>query len=550
LATPSDSSPGPGSGRVVDPGVLAARRARRAGEAEPGPPERAQPAEGLAAALRRRLGAAESALARAGRERAALEADLRRSERELTGARQREFAEQRRRAELEEELFAVRRELESEIAGVRAAHREAEGRAEELALILGAGERDRDQARAELESIRRELDRRGAAYEALGAQIVELGEAFRRTETEQAGWHLGSRVAARPPPGAPGSPICALVPPADHPALARSGRTATSPDAAPPAVIVELTRAATRLRAAGDPAARVAGERAMTPAAPLAGERTAPGTSLTGERAVASGRHEPGPDSAERGPRLPAAFAAAPPARPWLGPALVAFATGDAAAAEGLLVAFLAVHAARVDRSLDYELELPVTGCHRVRLRPGNGVEVAPGSALDRAPAFSVGGPIAALAVLAAGAAPRRPPGITLRGRRRPFRGLLRALRAPVGLPELQAAGSRPRPGDLLALLCHGVRPEAVRGADFGVAYVVGDADGPRTRTLVRAQPHGSLTVIPEAPGEWAADATVTVSVSELLGVLAGTEPVAPEGDALAVATLQRWLRGVQGLPA
>jgi hypothetical protein len=67
----------------------------------------------------------------------------------------------------------------------------------------------------------------------------------------------------------------------------------------------------------------------------------------------------------------------------------------------------------------------------------------------------------------------------------------------------------------------------------------------------VRAEPDGSLTAIPEAPDIdiLPADATVTVYASELLEVLAGAKPVVPEGDAHAVATLQRWLRVVQGLP-
>jgi len=248
---------------------------------------------------------------------------------------------------------------------------------------------------------------------------------------------------------------------------------------------------------------------------------------------------------------VPAPPPAAPTTRAWFGAALVDLAAIDAATAERLLLAALPVQAHRVAKDVTYLLELPATGHHHVRVRRQGEVLVAPGATAARDDVeFRLEGPVEALVALVAGAAPRRLRGFVVRGRRRRLRRLLRALADPVGLPELQAAGVRPRPGDLLALLCLGVQAQRVRGADFCVAYVVVDAEGGRDRTLVRAEPDGTLTAIPEAPDLFAADATVTVGAEELLSLLAGTTPVAIEGDAQAVTTLQGWLQAVQGLPA
>jgi hypothetical protein len=87
-----------------------------------------------------------------------------------------------------------------------------------------------------------------------------------------------------------------------------------------------------------------------------------------------------------------------------------------------------------------------------------------------------------------------------------------------------------------------------VRGADFGVAYVVTSA-GRSTRTLVRAEADGALTAIPEAPALFPADATVTCDLDGLLALLDGSASVEPEGDAGAVEALHGWLRAVQRLP-
>ena len=236
--------------------------------------------------------------------------------------------------------------------------------------------------------------------------------------------------------------------------------------------------------------------------------------------------------------------------RPWFADAIVTLAAVDAASAERLLLCALRVQASLVDKDVTYEVELPATGRHHVRVGRRRDVVV---SAVGHDPGdaeFRLEGSAEALAPLTAGTAPRRLKGVAVRGRRRRFRRLAKALSVPVGLPELQAAGARPRAGDLLALLCLGVPADTVRGADFGVAYVVAGDDGKVRRTLVRAEPDGGLTAIPDAPEQFLADATVRTDAAGLLGILGGTTPVEPEGDTHAVATLHGWLRGAQSLPA
>ncbi len=767
MSAPSDSPPDPETGRVIDPEVLAEHRARRAELVEEGLLERAQRAERLVVALELRLAEAEDRSATAQREGGALATDLERAERELTAARQRELAEQRRRVELEGDVGGVVRGLEDESARLRMEHRAAEERAAELTRALvrahtevdGASARahaaraeaertlelHRERAGAQITRLQHELVRQATVHDAVGAQIAELraaletvraradaattssdqaAEAVRariaslegkldeerrrraalearaegaeaarrlaeaelaeRTRVEEpmrealealhselvearlerasgaeraaaveglaadlietahglrAGFErelealaverdaqiaseregfaaalagveervaglrgqlivaarrlreeledertarrgaeaelareLTERAAADQRAGADldaltveverlramgrGNPIYdalsagPLVPPADHPALVSPEATGTIEGAEPPAVVADLMRAAERLRAQGEGPGLKLRPDADDPVALVPGSapeaEVAPASRLPAAAPVASTRRATAP-----APGLPAAAPVAPTTQPWLAPALVALAAVDAATAERVLVAALPVQASRVADDVDYELELPATGRHHVRVRRNRDVTVATARADDHAGTeFRLAGPVAALTALVAGAAPRRLRGVTVRGRRRRLRRLLRALNAPVGLPELQAAGAQPRPGDLLALLCLGVPAAEVRGSDFGVAYVVRVADGRQVRTLVRAEPDGSLTAIPEAPELFGADATVTVDADELLDVLSGSAPAAPAGDAKAVATLQRWLRGVQGLPA
>jgi hypothetical protein len=101
---------------VVDPVVLAERRARRAELAEEELRELLREAELGAATLKGRLAAVEGELATARAQRDALAADLARREKELIASNQREHAEQALRSEAQtraaESQTGSRRELE------------------------------------------------------------------------------------------------------------------------------------------------------------------------------------------------------------------------------------------------------------------------------------------------------------------------------------------------------------------------------------------------------------------------------------------------------
>ncbi|MDX6700642.1 MAG: hypothetical protein QOF26_868, partial [Baekduia sp.] len=95
--------PPPDSGNVVDPDVLAARRARRAEVSED-------------ATLELRLFEAERRLGEVAAERDALRTALEAGERELRATRQREWAEQQQRLEAQGEAAATRELAGSQVA--------------------------------------------------------------------------------------------------------------------------------------------------------------------------------------------------------------------------------------------------------------------------------------------------------------------------------------------------------------------------------------------------------------------------------------------------
>lgn len=447
-------------------------------------------------------------------------------------------------------------QLAEERAGV------AEERAAVAAELAATQERVaglREQLVATTEHLRQQLAEERAARRVAEAALTRSSSACAVAE-QQAAAALIALEAERRRPGAlgGGNPIYdvlssgSLVPADDHPALLRPASVPRPEGSDAPAVVSDLARAAARLRAGGD-AERLEPLARVDPS----GAHPVESAARTPELAVIEGVAAPAGAAASR---LEPALLVAPETQSWLGSALVALAAVDPAAAERLMLAFLPVQAGAVTKDVAYELELPQTGRHVVRVSAQGNVVVAslttagPGDATAGGVAaghldFRITGAVEVLVALGAGKAPRRLRGATVRGRRRRLRRLLRALRAPVGLAELQAAHVRPRSGDLLALLCLAVPAEIVRGADFAVAYVVHDGDR-RVRTLVRASRDGSLTVAPEAPDSVSADATVTVGAGELLGVLGGTAPVNVEGDAGAVATLHGWLREIALPPA
>src|ERR1700754_1769925 len=119
------------SGNVVDPEVLASRRARRAEVAED-------------ASLEIRLLEAERRLGEVAAERDALRAQVARLERDVTGTRQREWAEQQQRLEAQGEAAAARELAGGQLAELRERLASAEA---EVAVVAA----ERDRARRALE---------------------------------------------------------------------------------------------------------------------------------------------------------------------------------------------------------------------------------------------------------------------------------------------------------------------------------------------------------------------------------------------------------------
>src|SRR3954471_19573722 len=150
------SQPPSESGNVVDPEVLASRRARRAEVGED-------------ASLELRLFEAERRVGEVAAERDALRAQIAEFERDLRGTRQREWAEQQQRLEAQGEVAAARELAGGQLAALRRRLAEAEA---ELATV--AAERDRarqvledEQLRTTAERERREaLEREGVLLRA------------------------------------------------------------------------------------------------------------------------------------------------------------------------------------------------------------------------------------------------------------------------------------------------------------------------------------------------------------------------------------------------
>jgi hypothetical protein len=161
------SQPPPESGNVVDPEVLASRRARRAEVGED-------------ASLELRLFEADRRLGEIAAERDALRAQIEGFERDLRGTRQREWSEQQQRLEAQGEAAAARELAGAQLAELRERLVEAEA---ELATV--AAERERARTALEDERLRGTAEReRREALEREG--ILLRAELVRREELTEA----------------------------------------------------------------------------------------------------------------------------------------------------------------------------------------------------------------------------------------------------------------------------------------------------------------------------------------------------------------------------
>jgi hypothetical protein len=181
---------------VVDPVVLAERRARRAELAEEELRELLREVELGAATLKGRLAAVEGELATARTQRDALAADLAHREKELSAANRREHAEQALRSEAQtraaEAQTGSRRELEDLRVRLVAAEQRAELFTQMEAEVAERMERARA-AEAELSALREEIESRQSEIAALRAELERRAPAQAPAALDP---QLATRIAA------------------------------------------------------------------------------------------------------------------------------------------------------------------------------------------------------------------------------------------------------------------------------------------------------------------------------------------------------------------
>ena len=247
----------------------------------------------------------------------------------------------------------------------------------------------------------------------------------------------------------------------------------------------------------------------------------------------------------------------------WITSAIVRLAQGgDRRAAGRLLVGLLPVQGVLIDHELTYDLEIRELGRFRVLVGRGTAEvrPLAPGAHPDsRPPEFGLSGDAAELAPLAGGSSPRRLRGVSITGRRRGVRRLLRGLGQPVTFEDLLRAGIRPDPLVLLRAVVAVIDPAWTAGREFSVAYVI-EAEHGASRIgpyRVAVTPGEAVRVLETsvAVGSPPLAATVLVAERALMPLLAGLplpagERAEIEGDAAAVLLLGSWIERAQTEPA
>ncbi len=180
--------------QVIDRGVLAERRARRAELAEQGLLRRAAEAEAAVDTLQRQLTNLEQRFAKTNEELERLRPRLTQGEAERRRLRQREYAEQQQRLEAEDRI----RELEARIAGerdgLRASLRKAEQETQTLAAELERLQRALAEAQHSAASEQANLRR---AQEELAARESALGESAQAPAGAAGGGEPPQRVFVR-----------------------------------------------------------------------------------------------------------------------------------------------------------------------------------------------------------------------------------------------------------------------------------------------------------------------------------------------------------------
>ncbi len=235
----------------------------------------------------------------------------------------------------------------------------------------------------------------------------------------------------------------------------------------------------------------------------------------------------------------------------WLRDAIDAFAADDIRGAGAFVLSLMPDIARTHEEDVVFDVHLDGVGPHRVTLLRGAGSVVPLAVEPSGDAAFSIAGPVAAVAPLAAGSAPRRLGGVRVAGSRRALRRLLKTRRPPVDLADLAASGVVPDPALLLRALASGVRPSWTGEEAFAVAVDVPE-DEPIT---IVGEPGRRLQVVGAPPEGGAVRAVVTASPAALLALLGRVAP--PEGDDAwvsgeeeVVTRLLEMLDRAQGLPS
>jgi hypothetical protein len=480
-------------------------------------------------------------------------------ERDLQLAAERErfssqLAEMEQRvAEMREQLSVAATELSRQLEAERTARWAAEEQlSHERELAAGGGVNAADAADlAEVGRLQALLAQQEEAGVRAEDRIVELED-----ELEQA------RIALRPPPP---------MPPADHPALKDVAPADPSEAGGADSVIIDLARAAARLRArreeaaagaaaeagggpGGEPAGRRAGlaedDNATAVGATDAGhggDDAATGTDADEHRDDAG--QKPAPAQAavpevELGRRGQATGRRVP--RAWLAPAIAALARTDPRAAAAVIEALVPLQAARLRQDATYDLLIAGHPELRVQLHRDGTAVVSPRAADDAADVADFrlsGSPIALAPLVGGGTVRRAPAGVVIAGRRRRARRLTKALRQPVGLAALAEAEVPLAPARLLTLLAAAIDLAATKGERFTIAFA--EDDGPVGVHLIVSDGR-PIVVRAGVPTHTAA--TVRTAQGALAAFLAGEAPARVSGDVEVVGRLLDWADAAQGL--
>ncbi|MFL5830343.1 MAG: hypothetical protein ACJ76X_10530 [Solirubrobacteraceae bacterium] len=261
----------------------------------------------------------------------------------------------------------------------------------------------------------------------------------------------------------------------------------------------------------------------------------------------------PADEPAASAPAGEPAATAPQPVKPWLGPVLRRLTEGDPTRAGELLLALLPAQAAVHPEPLSYDLVLGTERCIQVTVTDGGATKVTQADSPRDATvvAFQIVGDAAAVARLVAAGVPRRR---LFRGGRRLARvqgsrvqaRVLAALTdPPVTLTGLQDAGARLDAALALTLVAGMIDPAWSRGETFTLAHREPDSTHPDA--ALRVSDAGSLQVdVAKLSGN--PDVVIVCDSEALLPLLDGRHPagVAVEGDATALALVQRWVKRAQ----